>query len=369
MPQSLAKMILLLSFTILLAPGCGRLGGSAAPLYDRAEILALMHKTNDWQQANLVRPPDNRNWERATWYTGVMAAYKATGDKAFLQQALDWGRQHDWQVGTEKSGANVLTAPQTWLELFFIVGDFDMIAPTIAWVNSGAPNTMTGAEIWYMESGRRYCDSLYVGPPTLAMLARATGDPRYLAAMHAFFWDVTGELWDDQESLYYRDHRYNGQLNENGRKILWSRGNGWVFAGLPRILEYLPADDPQRERYIDIYRRMAASIAKRQGPDGFWRPNLGDPTLPPMPESSGTGFFCYGLAWGINEGLLDRETYLPVVRRAWTALVGAVSEEGKVQWGQLVAAQPNPLTREDTHEYVTGTFLLAASEVYKLSER
>jgi rhamnogalacturonyl hydrolase YesR len=86
-----------------------------------------------------------------------------------------------------------------------------------------------------------------------------------------------------------------------------------------------------------------------------------------MPESSGTGFFCFGLAWGINHGILDRAEYLPAVKKAWAGLYRSVSPEGKVQFGQQVAAAPASVEKDSTHEYVTGTFLLAGSQVYKLA--
>ena len=112
---------------------------------------------------------------------------------------------------------------------------------------------------------------------------------------------------------------------------------------------------------------MASELVKRQGTDGFWRPNLDDPQDVPLPETSGTGFFCYGLAWGINHGVLARSRYLPAVRKAWTALSGSVTPEGKVGWGQPVGERPVEVKQEQTHEYVTGTFLLAASEIFKLA--
>src|SRR6267143_2320362 len=70
------------------------------------------------------------------------------------------------------------------------------------------------------------------------MLTRATGNSKYLDIMHSFFDDVTAQLWDKQSGLYYRDDRFIGKLNANGKKIFWSRGNGWVFAGIPRIRDH-----------------------------------------------------------------------------------------------------------------------------------
>lgn len=335
-------------------------------LHSRSEILSLLHKVNDWQAEHPVMPADNRNWERATWYTGVMAAWKGTGDSSFLDQALDWGRQHQWQVGTEPYGANRLFCVETWLELHFLKKDKAMIEPVIKWLETRAPNSPAGAKRWYLESDYSYVDSLY-GASALAMLAKATGNRKYLDIMHAFFDDITGELFDKEAGLYYRDNHYIGRKTAHGKKIFWSRGNGWAFAGIARVLEYLPKKDSRRGEYVRIFRRMAAELIKRQGADGLWRPNLDDPADIPAPETSGTGFFCYGLAWGINQGLLNRAEYFTAVKKAWAGLCGSVTPEGKVQWGQQVDAQPNPLKLESTHEYVTGTFLLTGSEIYKLA--
>jgi rhamnogalacturonyl hydrolase YesR len=330
------------------------------------EILPLMHRVNNYQIAHPKMKAEDRNWERGTWYTGIMAAYKATGDQVFLDQCLKWGEQHQWAVGTEKQGANKLFCVETWAELRLLKKERAMIEPALKHLNTPAYNSPVGLTgVWYLEGLRRYADSLY-GACTLAMLTKATRDQRYVGWMHAFFWDVHNELFDRNDHLFYRDNRFIEQRTKNGKKIFWSRGNGWVIAGTVRVLEYLPESDPQRGRYVELLRQMSAAIAKRQRPDGFWSPNLGDSTEPDSPETSGTAFFCYAMAWGINYGVLDRETYLPVVDKAWAALVSSVTPEGRIQWGQLVGDRPVVLGKDDTHEYVTGTFLLAASEVFTL---
>ncbi|MBZ5594325.1 MAG: glycoside hydrolase family 88 protein [Acidobacteriia bacterium] len=333
------------------------------------QVLAVMHKVNNWQVAHPVMPAGDRNWERGTWYTGVMSAWKETHDRKFLDQALAWGRQHEWQVGTEPGGANRLFCAETWLELYFVKNDRAMIEPAIEWLNTNAPNSPAGAKRWYLEAwglNRTYADSLY-GAPALAMLARATQDKKYLDIMQAFFDDVTGELLDKESGLYYRDARFIGRRTANGKKILWSRGNGWVFAAIARILEYLPGDHPSRPEYVRIFRRMASELVKRQGADGLWRVNLDDPETVPEPETSGSGFFCYGLAWGIHHGVLERSTYLPAVLRAWAGLSRNVSPEGRPLRGQQVDFEPNAVKQDSTREFVTGTFLLAGSQVYALS--
>ncbi len=350
-----------LQWTARAAPG-------AEPVdpFSRATIATLMKRANQWQLGHQRPEVGPRDWIRATWYTGVMAAYRATVDRAYLDQATSWAEAQGWRPGTEKAGANILTSSQTYLELYFLHPDRSRIQPTIDWLDSGRPNTPSGARVWYLD-GVRYADSLYVGAPALAMLAKATGNRKYLDWMNAFFWDVKRELFDEQEGLFYRDRTYIGQRTPNGKKVFWSRGNGWVFASFPRILDNLAADDPERARYEALFRTMAAALVRRQPDSGLWHPNLEDPKDLPMPESSGTGFFCYGLAWGVRRGLLDADRYRPAARRAWAGLVGVLTPEGMVQWGQSVDSQPGAVQRGDTDEYVTGTFLLAGSEMYRLA--
>jgi rhamnogalacturonyl hydrolase YesR len=351
---------------LLALPGVARATATNAIPTSPRDIAQVMKKADAWQLAHPWKPED-RNWIRATWYTGVMAAYAATRDEDYLRQSLAWAETSQWQPGNEASGANVLACGQTYLELWLLRHEAKRIEPLVAWLNSSATNTPRGARVWYLEGGRRYADSLFVAPPTLAMLARATSDHKYLHWMNAFYWDVYDELFDRAEGLFYRDERFIGAKNAKGRKVIWSRGNGWVFAGLPRILGNLPKDEPSRDRYEALFKTMAAAIAARQGRNGLWRPNLADPDEFSMPEASGTGFFIYGLSWGVQEGVLDRKTYLPVVEKAWVGLAGCVSEEGKVEWGQPVGDRPVAVRREDTHEYVTGAFLLAGSQVLRLA--
>ena len=341
----------------------------AEDAFQPENILALADKVYNHTLENPYRETD-RNWIRATFYSGVMELYHATGNAKYRGQAERWAEKHQWREGTEGSGMNKLFCAMTWAELYLLDPDAKKIEPTLEWLATDAPNSPGGAKIWFGHAGPPYdrplySDSLY-GAPVFPLLYRATGDRAHLGMLDHVFWTVTEATLDEDEDLYYRDPGYIGQQSPNGKKVLWSRGNGWVFAAFPRILRYLPEDAPGRERYVDLYRRMAASLAPRQQPDGFWCSNLADPLHTPMPESSGTAFFLAGYAWGVRNGVLDREAYLPVILRGWKALVGSVHPDGKLGWVQPVGAAPAPSQPHGTHEYAAGLFLSAAGEVYQL---
>lgn len=368
-------------------------------IYSKDFIESVIKKVNDYQFSNPWKETDD-NWIRGTYYTGVMACYQSTGNHELLEQCNRWGEKLNWQIPTLKpeqnsSGVNLLTCGQTWLESYLVKKEKNKIKPIMAHLeNPEIRNPISNPLYWYFEGGRHYVDGLFTGPPALAMLYKITGEQKYLEWMDACFWDVYGALYDYEEGLFYRDIRfrkgYYGDVDKNhaipadvkwedarqsyvyqetkqGKKVIWARGNGWAFAGLARILKYMPEDHANYERYKTVFLRMAVELKKRQQEDGFWYPNLADPKDFGMKESSCTGFFTYGFAWGINNGILSKDEFLPVVKNSWAGLVSVVSDEGKVQWGQLVGASPYKILQEDSHEYVTGMFLLAASEMYKLN--
>jgi unsaturated rhamnogalacturonyl hydrolase len=358
-------------------------------LFDKESVKAIMDRVNKYQFENPWKEFDD-NWIRGTYYTGVMACYQATGDKKYLEQCDALGIKLGWQIPSlrpeEKgSGVNLLTIGQTWLESYMIQKEEYKIGPVKAHLeNPEIRNPISNPFEWYWEGGRRYVDGLFTGPPTLAMLYHITKDEKYLQWMEVHFWDIYGKLFDTEENLFYRDQNFfpdcreqrktdpdwkgNHQVTAAGKKVLWSRGNGWAFAGIARILKYLPEDHPSYKRYEQLFKKMAQSLKNCQSEEGYWSPNLADPKDFACKETSGTGFFTYGLAYGINNGILDKNEYLPAVQKAWKSLYEAVNEEGKVQFGQIVGDRPVIVKKEDSHEFVTGTFLLAASEIYNLQK-
>lgn len=215
---------------------------------------------------------------------------------------------------------------------------------------------------------KRWCwsDALFMAPPAWVELSRLTGDQRYADYAKREFLAVTAHLYDQKEHLFYRDSRFFDRRGPNGEKVFWSRGSGWVMAGLARLIPMLATDDPARAQMETVFRQIAARLVTLQKADGYWSPSLLADPASTRPETSGTGFFTYALAWGIKSGLLERAKFEPTVRKAWAALVRAVHPDGLLGYVQPVGDRPDNVSPGQTQFYGGGAFLLAAGAVADL---
>lgn len=324
-------------------------------------------KVADWQLAQSGWD-SSRNWEYGALYTGIMAAYEATRDETYLDRARQWATKYNWRMASDSRHADNQACAQAYLEMFLLddpdparyahfayVADMMVDDPRYFYCNVAG-----GSDVWW------WCDALFMAPPAFARLSRITGDAGYLDTMHRMWGETQDCLYSPEHRLFYRDIGYFDDI-VGGQPVFWARGNGWVVAGLPRVLRYLPQNDPLRGRYVTLLQEMASRLAEIQQPDGFWYANLLYPEQFGVPESSGTGFFCYGIAWGINNGILDKTTYRPVVEKAWAALKGAVHPDGKLGWVQPVGVGPNGSSYDGCYVYGVGAYLLAGSEMQKLA--
>lgn len=336
----------------------------------RADVLALMERVADWQLAHPARhrPTD---WTQGAFDTGVMALDGISSNPRYREAMVCMGEKNEWKLGPRNYHADDHVVGQTYAKLYLGYHDDKMIAPLRAAFAGilAAPvelpldhSRKNGEDQW------SWCDSLFMGPPTWLRLAKATGDRRYLDFAVRNWWKTSDLLYDPGEHLYFRDDSYFTRREANGAKVFWSRGNGWVMAGLVRMLQYLPADHPSRPRFIQQYREMANKILTLQQPDGLWRSSLLDPVNYPLKETSGSGFYTYAVAWGINNGLLPRGKFQPAVERAWRALLDCVNPDGKLTHVQPIGADPRKFSPDSTDCFGVGAFLLGGSEVYRLDK-
>jgi unsaturated rhamnogalacturonyl hydrolase len=348
-----------------------------AALPAKQEVIAVMQRVNDFWIDGHPDPGDN-GWARATYFEGNMAMYGVYSDRMYYDYAVDWAQLHSWELigGDSTRNADNQCAGQTYLDLYNLDPSPEKIehiqASIDAMVASG-----TATDWWWI-------DALQMAMPVFVRFGTMYSDTDYYDEM----WDLYSHtkytqgghgLYSDNgyhaygDYLWWRDASYDPPAaSPNGDMIYWSRGNGWVIVAHVRTLHHLPDTDPHYNEYLQTFQDMAASLGTRQRSDGFWDPNLDDPDHCGGKETSGTAFFTYALAWGINNGFLDEATYRPVVEKAWNGMVNdAVHQDGKLGYVQASAAEPcahNPIEYEDTTDFGVGAFLLAGSEVVKMAD-
>ena len=339
----------------------GPLATDLSPRLTPANIRKAMLRVATWE-LNRTRDVFNDDWTFAALYTGFMAASSSLNDPQFEQAMLTMGRTLNWQPGPNPIHADHQAIGQTYLELYLKTHDPAMLAPIQHRFDAMLQRPDDPQQpLWW------WCDALFMAPPVCARLYRATGNAAYLTFLDRE-WSVTSTaLYDPEEHLFYRDQRFLTQHEKNGQKIFWSRGNGWVLAGLARVLEFLPETWPTRARYVTQFQQMSARLAQLQGTDGLWRSGLLDPAAYALPEVSGSGFIAFGIAWGVRHGLLDRATYLPIAARAWQGIVAHIYADGRLGCIQPVGAAPGEFKPTSSYVYGVGAFLLAGSELYRIN--
>lgn len=364
------KNLRVLILVLLFAGSISAQKSSEEKLYRKSAIRKTMNNALNWQLAN----PKHKltDWTNGAFYAGVFAAYETTGSRKIWKEMVRMGEANEWKPGPRLHHADDHAICQTYIDMYRISGEQKMIAPFIETMDRfmATPYETGGIRpvTWW------WCDALFMAPPAYVKLGITLKDNKYLDLNDKLFVECLDLLYDKEFHLYARDIRYKWDQpgveplkEENGKKIFWSRGNGWVMGGLVRVLKELPADYPNREMYLQNFREMASQIIKLQQADGLWRASLLDPESYPGGEASGSGFFIYSLAWGINNGVLDRETYLPAVKRGWVGLNSLIQPDGRVGWTQPIGADPKKNFNAESWEvYGTGAFLLAGSEIIKL---
>ena len=337
-----------------------------------AEILTVMQRVADWQLAHpsMHKPTD---WTQGAGDAGLMALAGISGDVKYRNAMLALGETNGWKPGPRKFHADDHCVGQTYAELYFWFREPKMLAPLRERFDEILLHPPTATSLDFTQPKGKaqehwaWCDALFMGPPAWVRLYRATGEEKYLNYAVQEWWRTTDYLYDKEEHLFFRDSTYFKKTEANGKKVFWGRGNGWVMGGLVRVLQYLPTNHPDRARFEQLFKDMSAKILTCQQADGLWRASLLDPDSYPLKETSGSGFYTYALAWGVNQGLLDKAQYEPAVRKAWAALVGCVEADGKLTHVQPIGADPKHFEEDATEVYGVGAFLLAGSEIYRMA--
>lgn len=365
---------------VILATAFGGIGPAVAEIADPV-VVQQARRVADWQLAHMDRfdyvstfqdhAADPIDWIQATFWSGLTDLADLTGDAAYADAVTAHGEAANWGFGARPRHADADAIGHAWVwAAAHADGEVRVrrLAPIRARFDAVLAAPSDVSMVFDEARGERACqvrwcwsDAVFMAPPVWAALSRVTGEPAYWRHADRELQATIAALYDPQDHLFYRDSRFIGRPGASGQKVFWSRGNGWAYAGLAKIIDALPADDPSRARYVDLFRQMSERIVGLQGEQGYWPVSLLDPGGPP--ETSGTAFFVYGLAWGVNRGVLDEAEYGPAVRKGWDALDRAIQPDGRLGWVQQVGYAPDRVSATDTQLYGVGALLMAASEV------
>ncbi|MBW8748508.1 MAG: glycoside hydrolase family 88 protein [Acidobacteria bacterium] len=348
----------------------GPLAKDISPALTPAAIDKVMRKVADWQ-LNESQPYFDKIWTWSVLYSGFMAASDSLGDPKYRNVMAEMSEKFEYQPRNPDKlpNADDISIAQTYAELYLAGGkkDAKIITPTIHTLDTVMPlETLRPGDPripWW------WCDALFMAPAVYTRMYAATGDHKYIDYMNAQWQRTYDLLWDKDEHLYARDASYIPKRGPNGKKIFWSRGEGWVMAGLARTLQFLPKDDPRRPFYVQQLKDMAERVAQLQDKDGQWHASLLDAEHFPAAETSGASLFVYGMAYGVNEGILDKTKYMPVIKKAWAGLLTNLYADGRLGNIQQTGAEPAYYRPSASYTYGVGGFLMAGSELKRMAKK
>ena len=373
--KKIVYLLLLLSFTVSV---------QAQKIPSKKKILKTLRVTNQyfmdkWPDAgkaiftNIERP--SNIWTRAVYYEGLMALHTIDQQKTYYDYAMQWGEKHKWGLrgGIKTRNADNQCCGQTYIDLYIL--DNKQHPERVKDIKASIDSMMLTPKVddW------NWIDALQMAMPVFVKLGNLYNDTSYFRRMYEMYTFSKNKhggngLYNTADKLWWRDKDFVPPYKEpNGDDCYWSRGNGWVVAALVKTLEALPKTDPHYNEYLQDFKDMCNALLPLQRSDGYWNVSLTDPDHFGGKEVSGTALFVYGFAWGINNGILDKKIYKPVLTKAWNAMTKeAVHPNGKLGYVQGTGKEPKdgqPVgydTVPDFEDYGLGCFLLAGTEVYKM---
>ncbi len=342
------------------------------------QIIARVN--NYWQENNPAEV--NPFWDNAAYHTGNMEAYRLTGNDAWLDYSQRWAEHNEWK-GAKSDDRSKWKYNYGETDEHVLFGDWQICFQTYADLYNLLPDDRRikrAREVMEYEMSTPandywwWADGLYMVMPVMTKLYKITDNPQYLDKLYEYITFSDSIMFDPEENLYYRDAKYTYPKHKsaNGKKDFWARGDGWVLAGLAKVLQDLPASYAHRPFFEERFRKMADAVVACQQPGGYWSRSMYDEAHAPGPETSGTAFFTYGLLWGLNNGYLSGEKYLDAAKKGWNYLkTTALQESGKVGYVQPIGEKAIPgqvVDANSTSNFGVGAFLLAACEYVRMLE-
>lgn len=359
----------------------------SAKTWTADQVKELITRVNTYWQHN--NKAETRSfWDPAAYHTGNMEVYKLLKDDKQLDYTRRWAYHNNWSGATEADPSRWKYANYGEGKDYVLFGDWQVCFQTyIDLYNLAIANGGTDADNYFMVKRAKevmhyeayskkddywwWSDALYMVMPVMTKMYKLTGDVQYLDKLYENLLYSDRIMLDQETGLYFRDARYvyPNHKSVNGKKDFWARGDGWVLAGLAKVLQDLPKDYKHYKFFVDKFQRLADIVAKTQQKDGYWTRSILDPNHAPGPETSGTAFFAYGIMWGVNNGFLAKKDYKKCIDRAWQYISEtAVQADGKVGYVQPIGDRAIPGQTVDANSqanFGVGAVLLAACEYYR----
>ncbi len=355
----------------------------ATPAQNAQTIRRAIDKVNhQWQQTN---PAECRSfWDNAAYHTANMEVYKLTGNQDYLDYSLRWAEHNQWKgaKGNDRSKWKYSSYGES--DNYVLFGDWQICFQTYADLYNILPDERRirrAREVmeYQMSTPQNdywwWADGLYMVMPVMTKLYKITGNNKYLDKLYQYIVVSDSIMLDTETGLYFRDGKYvyPNHKSTNGKKDFWARGDGWVLAGLAKVLADVPKNWEHRKFFEDKYIKLADAVVALQQPEGYWTRSMADPGHAPGYETSGTAFFTYGLLWGINNGYLQSSKYLDAAEKAWGYLYKtALQKDGTIGYVQPIGEKAIPgqvVNRKSTSNFGTGAWLLAACEYVRYLEK
>ena len=361
------------------------------------EVKDMIRLVNTYWQTN--NPAEVRSfWDNAAYHTGNMEVYKLLQDEQMLNYSIRWAEHNQWKGATEPNPANWKYKNYGEGQDYVLFGDWQICFQTYIDLYNLQPDEKKIArakEVMGYEADSKandywwWADALYMVMPALTKMYKLTGDTKYLRKLYENICYSDSIMLDKETGLYFRDGKYIYPKHKTakGKKDFWARGDGWVLAGLAKVLQDMPETYVRQPFFVEKYVNLARGVKKLQQPQGHWTRSMMDPEQAPgyetsgtaffcygleqAPgyETSGTAFFCYGLLWGVNHGYLSKKEFAPTIDKAWNYLTTiALQKDGKVGYVQPIGERAIPGQTVDANSqanFGVGAFLLAACEYVK----
>lgn len=352
----------------------------------KEEIARQLDKVCEWQTEHFTYSTEGSAgflhdygidaWTNAVLYIGISDWAKISGNQSYYEWLYKIGNKNSWKIPGNfiehptysVYHADELCIGQFYLEMFHIFMESNMIESVKNRVDQIMSNPPSEGVQARNKQKWSWCDALFMAPPVYTRMAMIENKIDYLEFMHKEFMDTYNHLYDQESGLFFRDDNFFERQEANGQKVFWGRGNGWVLAGIARILKYMPADYAHRPFYEDLFVRHTDRLLELRDENGFWHASLLDPASYPSPETSATALITYALAYGVNNGLLDKKEYIPHIEKSWQALTSVIDDNSKLGYVQPIGADPRKVTKDMTAVYGVGALLMAGSEIYQFAK-